>query len=177
MKIVLLEGSPHKNGASNTLARAFAKGAQKNGHTVTELDIAHMRINPCMGCASGWGEQPCVLKDDMEGVRKEILQSDMLVFVTPIYFYGLSGQMKILIDRFHCFSSQLKAKRVKSALIASAWRTDSEVMHYIEDYYLGLSRYLGFRDSGMILGYGCGTAELARTSRYEQEAFRLGKSL
>lgn len=177
MKIIMIKGSPHRNGSSNLLADEFIRGAKEAGHTVESFDAAHADIHPCMGCDGCKVSGKCVQKDDMSTLEKALLYTDMLVFVTPIYFYGPSGQMKVLIDRFHCFSAQLKAKKMKSALIISAWRTDSEAMRYMEEYYLGLSRYLKFRDCGMILGYGCGTAEVTGGSRYAREAFRLGKSL
>ena len=50
MKIVIIKGSPHKKGSSNMLAEQFAKGAQEAGHTVIEMDAAHMNIHPCLGC-------------------------------------------------------------------------------------------------------------------------------
>lgn len=77
MKIVMLEGSPNRNGSSNMLAEEFAKGAKEAGHEVTVISAAHSKISPCTGCVSCGYNGPCVQKDDMEHIRKEILGADM----------------------------------------------------------------------------------------------------
>ena len=66
MKIVILEGSPNKNGSSNLLAGAFIRGAQEAGHTVEVIDAAHSKLHPCTGCIHCEYEGPCVQRDDME---------------------------------------------------------------------------------------------------------------
>ena len=83
MKIVLLEGSPNKNGSSNLLADCFRRGAEEAGHRVEIVDTAHANIHPCTGCIHCGYEGPCVQKDDVEVIRREILTAHMLVFVTP----------------------------------------------------------------------------------------------
>lgn len=100
MKIVMLEGSPNTQGSSNMLAEEFARGAKETGHEIVTISAAHSRINPCTGCVSCGYDGPCVQKDDMGQIRQEILGADMLVFVTPLYYYGMSAQLKILVDRF-----------------------------------------------------------------------------
>ena len=86
MKIVVLEGSPNKNGSSNLLAGEFIRGARETGHTVEVIDAAHSDIHPCTGCVRCGYEGPCVQKDDVERFRGQILDADMLVFVTPLYY-------------------------------------------------------------------------------------------
>ena len=98
MKIVVLEGSPNKSGSSNLLADALIRGAREAGHTVQVIDAAHSDIHPCTGCIHCGYEGPCVQKDDMEKFRGMILDADMVVFVTPLYYYGMSAQLKTLID-------------------------------------------------------------------------------
>lgn len=77
MKIVVLEGSPNKNGSSNMLANELIRGAQEAGHTVQVIDAAHSDIHPCTGCIHCGYEGPCVQKDDMEKFRGMILDADM----------------------------------------------------------------------------------------------------
>ena len=84
MKILVLEGSPHKNGSSNLLADNFIKGAKESGHEVQVYDAAHAKIGPCMGCNACGMNGACVQKDVMSEVEKLILNSDMIVFVSPI---------------------------------------------------------------------------------------------
>lgn len=124
MKIVVLEGSPNKHGSSNLLADQFIRGAEEAGHTVEIIDAAHADLHPCTGCIYCGYEGPCVQKDDMEQFRKQILNADMMVFVTPLYYYGMSAQLKILVDRFCAINSSINRKHMKSAFLAAAWNAD-----------------------------------------------------
>ena len=117
MKIVVLEGSPNKHGSSNLLADAFIRGAQEAGHTVQVIDAAHSDIHPCTGCIHCGYEGPCVQKDDVEQFRREILDADMMVFVTPLYYYGMSAQLKTLVDRFCAFNSSIQRKQDRKSVV------------------------------------------------------------
>ena len=174
MKIVVLEGSPNKHGSSNHLAQQFIRGAEEAGHTVTVVDAARANIHPCTGCIHCGYEGPCVQKDDMERIRPEILDADMMVFVTPLYYYGMSAQLKTLIDRFCAFNSSIQSKRMKSALLAAAWNTDDWTFDALEAHYRTL---LNLKDMGSVLGCGCGTPSMTKRSSYAQQAYELGRSL
>ena len=132
MKIVVLEGSPNKNGSSDLLAGRFIEGAREAGHTVEVIDAAHSNIRPCTGCIRCGYEGPCVQKDDVEGIRAKILAADMLVFVTPLYYYGMSAQLKTLVDRFCAFNSSIQRKHMQSAMIAAAWNSDGWTFEALE---------------------------------------------
>ena len=177
MKIVVLEGSPNKNGSSNLLADELIRGAREAGHTVQVIDAAHSNIHPCTGCIRCGYEGPCVQKDDVEQFRGIILDADMMVFVTPLYYYGMSAQLKTLIDRFCAFNSSIQSKHMKSALIAAAWNSDSWTFQALESHYQTLVRYLNLTDMGMVLGKGCGSPAMATHSSCTQRAYELGNRL
>ena len=177
MKILVIESSPHKSGASNTLAAEFIRGAEESGHETEVFDCAHADIRPCQGCGACGMSGPCVQKDDMPKLREQILSSDMMVFVTPLYYFTLSAQLKLVIDRFYSFNDELAAKRLKTALIAAAWDNDDWTMRDLKSHYETMCRYLNFQDQGQILGTGCGTVPLTERSRFPQMAYELGKSL
>ena len=177
MKIVLLEGSPNQHGSSNLLADCFRQGAEEAGHTVEIIDAAHADIHPCTGCIHCGYEGPCVQKDEMESIRPRILGADMMVFVTPLYYYGMSAQLKTLIDRFCAFNSSIQSKHMKSALIAAAWNSDSWTFQALESHYKTLVRYLNLTDMGMVLGKGCGSPAMATHSSCTQRAYELGNRL
>ena len=177
MKIVVLEGSPNKHGSSNLLAGEFIRGAQEAGHTVEVIDAAHADLHPCTGCVRCGYEGPCVQKDDMEQFRKLILGADMMVFVTPLYYYGMSAQLKTLVDRFCAINSSITRKHMKSALISAAWNADDWTFEALEVHYRTLVRYLDLEDQGMILGKGCGTPSMTGRSRYPVMAYELGRKL
>lgn len=172
MKTIVLEGSPNQHGSSNMLADNFIRGAEEAGHTVKVIDAAHADIHPCIGCIHCGYEGPCVQKDDVEKFRQ-----DMMVFVTPLYYYGMSAQLKILIDRFCAFNSSIQRKRMKSALLTAAWNSDGWTFDALEAHYKTLVHYLNLKDMGMVLGKGCGTPSMTQHSKYPEQAYELGKKL
>ena len=87
MKILVITGSPRKNGNSNTLAEHFIKGAQEAGHEVVRFDAAFKEVHPCIGCNRCGMNGPCVFKDDFEFVRKHIVDADLVAFATPMYYF------------------------------------------------------------------------------------------
>ena len=177
MRITVLQGSPNRKGSTAILAKAFARGARDNGHEVNIIEVARVEIQPCTGCVTcGYGG-PCVLHDDFDEVRKHILGSDMLVFATPLYYYGMTAQLKACIDRFCSANPCITGRQLDSAMLAVAWNSDDWTFEALEAHYDTLVKYLNMHDRGRVLGYGCGTPSMTRHSRYLQAAYDLGASL
>ncbi len=177
MKIVILMGSPNQNGSTSLIVNQFKKGATEVGHQVEIIDVAHLNIHPCFGCVACGYEGPCVQKDDIEKIKEKILSCDMLVFATPLYYYGMTAQLKIVVDRFCAYNGSLQRKHLKSALLAVAWNSDNWTFAALENHYKTLVKYLNFSDCGMILGKGCGTPSMTSRSKYLLDAYNLGKNL
>lgn len=177
MRITVIEGSPHRDGSSNALAAEFVRGAEEAGHRVTVFDAAHSKIGPCRGCDACGMSGPCVQRDDMAAIREALLSSDMVVFVTPLYYFGVSAQIKAVIDRFYAFNGQLTSRRLKVALIVAAWNSDDWTMADVSAHYRTLCRYLHMEDMGQILATGCGTPGMTRGSRFMRDAYELGRGL
>ena len=177
MKIIILMGSPNKNGSTRILVDSFVKGATESGHDCEIIDVCHANIHPCIGCVRCGYEGPCVQKDDVEQIRGKLLASDMVVFATPLYYYGMTAQLKAVVDRFCAYNSSLNSRHLKSALLTVAWNADDWTFEALEAHYKTLVRYLRFKDMGMVLGYGCGTPSMTRASKYPDRAYQLGKSL
>ncbi|HJB88825.1 MAG TPA: flavodoxin family protein [Candidatus Blautia excrementigallinarum] len=177
METVVLEGSPNKKGSSNMLAAEFIRGAREAGHVVEIIDAAHANLHPCTGCVRCGYEGPCVQKDDMEKFRKQILEADMMVFVTPLYYYGMSAQLKVLLDRFCAINSSITRKNMKSAMISAAWNSDSWTFEALAAHYQTLVRYLNLQDMGTIWGKGCGTPSMTTHSPHPKLAYELGQKL
>lgn len=175
MKIVMLKGSPHRHGSSNMLAAEFARGAEDAGHEIVEFDIPFLDVHPCIGCGKCGMDGPCVFKDDNLNIRDALLEADMVVFVTPIYYFGLSAQLKAVIDRFYSYTMRLSGKRLKAALITAAWDSNDDVMPYLVSYYEKLCRYMNFSSVGTVLGLGCGTPDVTAASPCMKEAYELGR--
>lgn len=103
--ILIINSSYRKKSNSNLLSAAVAKGAQEKGHSVQTIDISHLRIDPCRGCEACWlpNADFCVnKKDDMHQFYPAVRDADALIFVSPIYWFTLGGQIKQFIDR--CFA-------------------------------------------------------------------------
>ena len=98
--IVILAGSPRKVSSTDKLAAAFAEGAKGAGHTVTTFRVADMKISGCLGCGHCFQKEGvCVQKDDMQTILDAIRKADTLVLASPVYFWGISAQLKLVIDR------------------------------------------------------------------------------
>ena len=177
MRITILFGSPNRKGSTNILVENFVRGATEAGHECEVLDVCHMNIHPCTGCVACGYEGPCVQKDDVEQIRAKLVASEMVVFATPLYYYGMSAQLKIVVDRFCAYNSSLNSKHLKSALLTVAWNADDWTFEALEAHYKTLVRYINFEDKGMILGYGCGSPAMTQRSRYPEEAYKLGRGL
>lgn len=177
MKILILQGSPNANGSTAMLATEFAHGAREAGHEVDLVNVAALDIAPCTGCVTcGYGG-PCALYDDFDELREQILASDMIVFATPLYYYGMTAQLKAVIDRFCSANPRISGKRLKSALLAVAWNDDDWTFDALEAHYDTLVRYLNLRDCGRVLGCGCGTPGMTKRSGFPEQARNLGKTL
>ena len=102
MNILILSGSPRRGGNTELLVEAFVKGASQKHH-VEVVSVHDYKVNPCMGCNACFKSESnsCVQKDDMPLIYEIMAVADMLVIASPVYFYGLSAQLKAVIDRFH----------------------------------------------------------------------------
>ena len=177
MNIIILMGSPNRQGSTSILVEQFTRGAEENGHACEILDVCHMNIHPCTGCVHCGYEGPCVQKDDVESIRRKLMNCDMVVFATPLYYYGMSAQLKTVVDRFCAYNSSLNGRHLKSALLTVAWNADEWTFEALEAHYQTLVRYINFQDCGMVLGYGCGTPAMTKRSKYPQQAYLLGKQM
>ena len=100
-KIIVLNGSPRKNGNTAVLIKSFADGAKESGNDVTVFNLSEMNIHFCKGCYAGGKnpESPCTQKDDMDKIYTEYQKADIIVLASPLYFWSISGQLKCAFDR------------------------------------------------------------------------------
>lgn len=178
MNIVILQGSPNRDGSTAILCDEFARGAREAEHAVARIDVARADVKPCTGCvACGYGARPCVQRDGMVAILEKILAADLIIFATPLYYYGMAAQLKAVVDRFCSENFAITDKHLRSILLAVAWNADSWIFDALEAHYDTLVRYLGMHDCGRVLGYGCGTPSMTRASKALRQAYELGRSL
>ena len=176
MKILIITGSPRKGGNSSTLADSFAKGAAEAGHEVVRFDAAFKDVHPCTGCNSCGMNGPCVFKDDFEFVRKHIVDADLVVFATPMYYFGISAQIKTVIDRFYAINGKIHVPKQAVLLMTYANTAESEAVP-IKSHYEVLLKYLGWTDAGQVIASGVWPVGAIRSTKYPEQAYRLGKSV
>lgn len=177
MKIVVLTGSPRKNGNSNYLAEQFIKGAREGGHEVFRFDAAFHKVEGCMACNRCGMDGPCVLKDDFELVRPRLIEADMVVFATPMYYFGISAQLKKVIDRFYAINGQIKGAPKKAAFLMTYADTSRKEAEPMLLHYHTLTNYLGWESVGTVVAPGVWTAGSIQNTPYPQQAYQLGRSL
>jgi multimeric flavodoxin WrbA len=101
MHILIILGSPRKNGNSETLAQSVASGIKQHPDATLEfIRLNDLHISPCQGCGGCNKTSTCVIEDDMTALYEKVDNCDHLILVSPIYFYALSAQCKSFIDRF-----------------------------------------------------------------------------
>lgn len=149
--IVLLTGSPRKNGNTDILAEAFAEGARSAGNRVVVLNASEKRINGCIGCNSCYrnADHSCAFRDDMTDCYDILAQADVIVAATPIYFYGVSSQLKSLIDRLHNpIRGRFKVKTL--GLLCVCADKNESVFSSVITMYKSILSYFSLEDGGIV---------------------------
>ena len=155
--IVVLNGPPRRNGNTSALVREFIKGAESTGNIVTEFFLDGMNIHGCKGCFGGHSsrECPCVQRDDMAKIYPVVKESDVVIFATPLYYWNMSGQLRMAVDRLFALEegdgNLLRGHGRSSALLMSAEGCgfDDVVL-----YYDHLLEHLGWKNLGHVLAGG-----------------------
>ena len=173
--ILILAGSPRKNGNSAALCRAFARGAEESGHQVETIFLRDKKIGYCLACyhckKSGG---VCAIKDDMADILDKMNHADVIVMATPVYFYSIDAQLKALIDR--TVAQWLTIKNKEFYYIMTAAEESDTVMDCTLECLRGLAKCLkGTRERGIIFGKGVyGPGEIESRPAM-QEAYDMGR--
>ncbi len=119
-KVLILSTSLRANSNSDILTKQLAAGAEEAGHEVELISLKGKKINFCIGCLTCQKTLKCVLKDDAAEIAEKVKDAETLVFVTPIYYYEMSGQMKTLLDRLNpLYPSDYKFRNVYMMSVAA----------------------------------------------------------
>lgn len=181
MKILMLTGSPRKHGTTSLLAESFRKGAEAAGHTVERLDTAFMKVSPCTACyACRKNKGKCAKNDDMTPLLGDdglIMDADVIVFVTPLYYFGMSAQLKIVLDRFYALGRKVREKKQKAILLVASGDGNEEVMTGLTQQFHLLCQWTHWQEAGLVLALGCHEPQDLEETTYLQEAYDLGANL
>lgn len=181
-KITILLGSPRRNGNSETLATHFSSGAAEAGFKAASLRIPGLRIGGCIDCRRCWTNgSHCFLNDDMKEVYAALDSSDVIAFVTPLYFYSWSTQIKPIWDRLLPYfspSSKVDVKGRSAVLIATAGDDDASCFDGLKKSFELACGFTKWRIAGTLLAHGVYEAGAAQSDEaLLKRAFELGKNL
>jgi len=177
MNILILAGSPRKGGNTDLLVEAFVKGASQKHH-VEVVSVHDYKVNPCMGCNACFKSESnsCVQKDDMSLIYEKMAVADMLVIASPVYFYGLSAQLKAVIDRFHNpIRDTFHIKKTALLLVGAA--SLPELFDGILAQYRLCLNFFKLENAGRVLVRGVKDKGDIRNTGALHEAFELGLNL
>lgn len=177
VKVVVITGSARRRGTSALLAERFIEGAEDADHETVRFDAAVEQVGGCRGCNHcGMGSRPCVQSDSMLKLGPHLLEADVIAFVTPLYFFGMSAQLKATIDRLYAFMSLIRGRR-RTVLLATAWDSSISKMGDLVSHYETIVDYCGWEDAGQVLAVGCGERSMIECSAFPDQAYALGASL
>jgi len=178
-KVLILMGSPRKNGNSDILSDEFARGAKDAGHELTKVIVKEKQINECLGCCAclkNGGK--CVQKDDMQNIYEQMNEADVIVLTSPVYFSTWSATMKRLLDRTIAVAHVLKHKTFY--LISAAMATDESYMTTMLDNYhryANTYRSGGSKEGGYVFGYGTDKPGDVVGTPAMSQAYEMGKDI
>lgn len=98
MRALIISSSPRKRGNSDVLCDQFARGAAEAGYEVEKVNLREKKLSPCRACYACMENHVCAIKDDMAEIFPKLVAADVIVLASPVYFYSVCSQMKILID-------------------------------------------------------------------------------
>ncbi len=178
-KVVILAGSPHKDGTTAALAEHLLYGAQAVGHHVDRFNVALLDIKPCtacMACRKPGSDGTCPLKDDMAKVGKAVAAADVVVFASPIYYSNMTAQLKATIDRFFSYGETMKGKKEAYLLLAGGG-PDPKAMAGTVACFDGMFAYLGWEKKGQVLAAGCPDAGALSKTQFCMDAYTMGQKI
>ena len=153
--VLILNGSPRKNGATASLVNALVEGAWESGNDVREDYVTTMDIKPCIGCDSCLRTHAgCVQKDEgMAKIYDDMLWTDVVVFASPVFWGTITGQLKVVFDRLFALGNKVGWQNLQKRCVLLMTARGSDYSMAL-DFYGILTKYLGWTDLGTVLGAG-----------------------
>lgn len=172
-RILILSGSPRKNGNSDILCDEFARGAREAGHEVAKLRIAEKRIGYCRACYACRGTGVCAIKDDMADILQKMIDADVIVLASPVYFYSIDAQLKALIDR--TVARWLEVKNKEFYYIVTAADDECASAETTLACFRGYAACVeGAKEMGVVYGMGAYEKGEIKSSPAMSKAYSMG---
>lgn len=175
-KVLILSGSPRKNGNSDILCDEFMKGATSSGNTVEKIRIAEKNISYCRACYACLSNGTCAIKDDMAEILQKMIDADVIVLASPVYFYSIDAQLKAVIDR--TVARWLEIKNKEFYYIMTAADEEISSMDTTLACFRGYADCVeGAKEMGVIYGTGAYEKGEIKNSECMKQAFEMGKNV
>jgi multimeric flavodoxin WrbA len=179
MKILALVGSPRKGGNTDILVEEILRGAKSNGCAGEKLRLYDYEILPCLDCRrckrSEFG-YTCALLDGIHEIYPKLEAADIIVFGTPVYWYGPTAKMKLFIDRLRPFIASRKLSGKKGIVVVPSEEGPECCGPLMEMFQMSFD-YLGLEMAGSILAKAYERGEIEKNPKDLTRAFDLGASL
>ena len=174
-KVLIISASPRKGGNSDALCDQFLLGAKEAGHNVEKVFLRDHKINYCLGCGVCNNTHICVQKDDMKNLLEKMVNADVIVLATPVYFYTMDAQLKTFIDR--CVSRYTEISNKEIYFIVAAADTNKDNLAPAIEGLRGFTRDCleGSKEKGIIYGTGAWQVGEIKTLPAYKKAYEMGK--
>jgi multimeric flavodoxin WrbA len=177
MQITALMGSPRRTGNTDLLVDQVLKGAESRGYSGEKIYLYDYHISPCLDCRGcKKGNFSCTLEDGMLEIYSRLSDADVIVFGTPVYWYGPTGKMKLLIDRLRPFIASKKLQRKRGILVSPSEEGASCCGPMVEMFRMSFG-YLGMELAGSLLAKAYERGEIRAQPEELRRAWELGASL
>lgn len=179
-KVIIISSSLSATRNTKKLCEQFKKGAEESQNSVELLELKQKKINFCLGCNTCQNNGgTCVYKDDAPEILEKMINADVIVLASPIYFYSISGQMKTLIDRCYAKFNLLSDKEFYFILSCAAPYEEP----YKEDLDIAINSFRGFIkclpnaiEKEIIIGDNTAATNIEDIKAYK-DAYQIGKSI
>lgn len=174
--VLVISGSPRRNGNSDILSEQFAKGAEKSGNQVEHIFIRDLKLGYCTGCGYCLKNGKCNLKDELNDILPKLLEADVICFSSPVYCYSVTGQMKVFLDRCSPLIGKMKDKDFY--YMVTAWDTLKENLDITMQTFHGFAIcFENIREKGRVYaGDTDKKGDVKNTQAYE-EAYNMGLNI
>ena len=174
--VLVLSGSPRKSGNSDLLCNQLVLGAKEAGNKVEKIFISEKKIGYCRGCYACESSGRCVQKDDMGEILEKIVNSDVIVMASPVYFYTIDAQIKTLIDRTVARYTEINNKEFY--FIVTAAVNNKKLLERTIECFRGFIDCLeGAEEKGVIYGTGAWQKGDIKNKKEMKEAYDMGKTI
>ena len=176
MNIVILSGSPRKGGTTDKLVASFTEGAESVGKQVTLFRVADMKIKACVACdICKKAQASCVHTDDMVHIYEAIRKADVLVYASPVYWFTVSAQLKLALDRIHAISAEKLPVKQCALLMTCADAKEAHAEEGAVVMYKSMLSYMKWENAGIVIAAGLEDINAIDGRDELEQARKLGK--